>query len=113
MSAVIDTRAFRRPEPVTAPATARPRPLAGFLRRVAMTTVLLYAILVLTYPPALTGRISVPTSPGSIVGIFDLAMAGLMPIWLVFPVVTGISSDAARAAAALAVCVSMAALCRR
>lgn len=113
MSVVIENRPIRRPEPVIAPAITRPVHFAGLLRHAGLAALPLYAILVLSYPPALTGQISIPTSPGSILDVFDLAMAALMPPWLVFPVRTGIGDDAARAAAALAFVASMAALCRR
>ena len=115
MSASIHPQAgngmLRRDEPAPASAHLKPVATTRLLRHAAFTTLLLYAMLVLLYPPALSGAISVPTTPGSIVEVFDLTMAGAMPTWLLFPIHTGIGDGAARAAAAaLILCSSAPAL---
>ncbi len=104
--------AVRRRDRATArtPARSKPAGIAMAFSRAAFAALLLYAMLVLLYPPALSGVISVPTAPGSIVDVFDLTMAALMPRWLLFPVHTRIGDGAARAAAALVLCASTVAL---
>lgn len=91
-----------RREPATARASAHAGLLSGadLLGQAAVAALLLYAALVLLYPPALSGAISVPTAPWSIVDVFDLTMAALMPKWLVFPVHTGLDGGPARVVAA-------------
>ncbi len=111
MSASIHRQAgngmLRRDEPAPARASAHLKPVATtrLLRHAAFTALLLYAMLVLLYPPALSGAISVPTTPSTIIDVFDLTMAAAMPSWLLFPIHTGIGDGAARAAtAALILC---------
>lgn len=107
MSATFQPRAsggaIRRREPASAATAVPPQQarFAGSVRSAAVAALLLYAMLVVLYPAALTGQISIPTAPMSVVDVFDLAMAGMMPTWLLFPVDTGIGDGTARAAAAL------------
>lgn len=95
--------AIRRREPASAATAVLPQQadFAVPIRSAAVAALLLYAMLVVLYPPALTGRISIPTAPTSIIDVFDLAMAGTMPTWLLFPVDIGSGEGTARAAAAL------------
>lgn len=117
MRTVVSPRAgvadISRHEPATVRASAHAWLLSGadLLGQAAVAALLLYAALVLLYPPTLSGAISVPTAPWSIVDVFDLTMAALMPKWLVFPVHTGLDGCPARVAAAgVILCSSAAAL---
>lgn len=114
MSATLRPRAsgevIRGREPASAATAALPQQadFAVPIRSAAVAALLLYAMLVVLYPPALTGRISIPTAPTSIIDVFDLAMTGTMPTWLLFPVDIGIGEGTARLTAALVHLVSTA-----
>ena len=104
--------AVRRRDRATArtPARSKPAGIAMAFSRAAFAALLLYAMLVLLYPPALSGVISVPTAPGSIVDVFDLTMAALRPCGLFCPAHPGCVAGAALGAAALVLCASTVAL---